>query len=149
MPARRHHTSADLCSIYSVGPHLKLPGSFENLQRLNLAEAVAPIQLAIRLLIPRGSRLLELPKSVRWLERSMPGRSSIPGKKSPSDCGSAGRGGSGNRCREREDETQPDRDVRAIGEPRIALPAGKRRIGDADFWPRGRPVPYLNEPWYC
>jgi radical SAM superfamily enzyme YgiQ (UPF0313 family) len=34
----------------------------ENLRRLNLVEAVAPIQLAIRLLIPAGSRLLELPE---------------------------------------------------------------------------------------
>jgi radical SAM superfamily enzyme YgiQ (UPF0313 family) len=32
----------------------------ENLRRLNLVEAVAPIQLSIRLLIPAGSRLLEL-----------------------------------------------------------------------------------------
>lgn len=35
---------------------------FENLRRLNLVEAVAPIQLGIRLLIPAGSRLLELPE---------------------------------------------------------------------------------------
>ena len=34
----------------------------ENLRRLNLVEAVAPIQLSIRLLIPAGSRLLELPE---------------------------------------------------------------------------------------
>jgi len=32
----------------------------ENLRQLNLIESVAPIQLAIRLLIPAGSRLLEL-----------------------------------------------------------------------------------------
>jgi hypothetical protein len=35
---------------------------FEQLQRLELTEAVAPIQLAIRLLIIAGSRLLELPE---------------------------------------------------------------------------------------
>jgi radical SAM superfamily enzyme YgiQ (UPF0313 family) len=33
---------------------------FEQLRRLDLVESVAPIQLAIRLLIPAGSRLLEL-----------------------------------------------------------------------------------------
>src|SRR5208282_6270807 len=33
---------------------------FEQLNRLDLVEAVTPIQLAIRLLIPAGSRLLEL-----------------------------------------------------------------------------------------
>ena len=35
---------------------------FEQLRRLELIEAVAPIQLAIRLLIPSGSRLLDLPE---------------------------------------------------------------------------------------
>jgi radical SAM superfamily enzyme YgiQ (UPF0313 family) len=34
---------------------------FEQLSRLDLVDSVAPIQLAIRLLIPPGSRLLELP----------------------------------------------------------------------------------------
>jgi radical SAM superfamily enzyme YgiQ (UPF0313 family) len=34
----------------------------QQLQRLGLVESVAPVQLAIRLLIPEGSRLLELPE---------------------------------------------------------------------------------------
>jgi radical SAM superfamily enzyme YgiQ (UPF0313 family) len=34
----------------------------QQLQRLDLVEAVAPVQLGIRLLIPEGSRLLELPE---------------------------------------------------------------------------------------
>jgi radical SAM superfamily enzyme YgiQ (UPF0313 family) len=34
----------------------------QQLRRLDLVEAVAPVQLAIRLLIPEGSRLLELPE---------------------------------------------------------------------------------------
>ncbi len=34
----------------------------ETIVRLDLADAVAPIQLAIRLLVPEGSRLLELPE---------------------------------------------------------------------------------------
>ena len=37
------------------------------LAALGLAEAVAPIQLGIRLLLPRGSRILELPDAGEWL----------------------------------------------------------------------------------
>jgi hypothetical protein len=45
----------------------------------SLTENVAPIQLAIRLLIPAGSRLLELPEVARWWVRSIPRRSCFPG----------------------------------------------------------------------
>ncbi len=38
------------------------------LAALGLAEAVAPIQLGIRLLLPRGSRILELPDAGEWLK---------------------------------------------------------------------------------
>src|SRR5262249_14548152 len=41
----------------------------ETLAELELVENVAPIQLAIRLLIPAKSRLLELPAIARTLER--------------------------------------------------------------------------------
>src|SRR5208337_3778670 len=53
-------------------------------------------------------------------------------EKSPSGAGWAGRGDSGNCCREREDETQPNGDVRAAlasGEPRCRPENG--RTGDA------------------
>jgi radical SAM superfamily enzyme YgiQ (UPF0313 family) len=74
----KHHTRADLESVVSSfrAARLTLSPTFvaftpwtttdgyvdllDTIHRLGLAEAVAPVQYAIRLLIPAGSRLLEL-----------------------------------------------------------------------------------------
>jgi hypothetical protein len=107
---------------------------------LELVEQVAPIQLAIRLLVPAGSRLLELPEfqglgfdsgllSYRW--------------------------------------TNPDpaldrlaHDLQALiqreerrGSPRPAIFAGiwNAAFGEWPDWtlPSRATIPYLTEPWYC
>jgi radical SAM superfamily enzyme YgiQ (UPF0313 family) len=121
----------------------------EQLQRLQLIGAVAPIQLAIRLLVTAGSRLLELdeirerigpfdPKSLIYpWEHSVPGIDHL--------------------CEELQDIVSSAEKLKqgrsAIFEKiwRAANRAAERHIEEKDLL---MPVavtsmPYLNEPWYC
>jgi hypothetical protein len=116
------------------------------IDRLDLVEHVSAIQLAIRLLIPQGSRLLELPE--------------IAALAGPFDPVS---------LTHRWQHTDPrvdalQRDIEAIAGGRISAP---RRDVFARAWEvahaaAGMPppmrhepmlarsaIPYLNEPWYC
>ena len=118
----------------------------DTIDALDLVDHLSPIQLAIRLLVPRGSRLLELEQmrvhldgfdpetlSYRWthpdprvddLQRDVMG---LVGARLTSDRG------------------RVFGEVRAMARERAGLP----------FAPDTRPararatVPYLNEPWYC
>jgi radical SAM superfamily enzyme YgiQ (UPF0313 family) len=120
----------------------------ELLDRLELVDQVAPVQLAIRLLIPAGSLLLELPE-VRDLVGPFDPAALVHPWRHPDPVvdalqqevdrlvrsGSARRESRGEIFARVWDEAR-----RAAGEP--ALPP--RSIG------RDRaPVPYLTEPWYC
>ena len=82
----KHHTRADfervlmLCRVNGISlaptfvpftPWTTLDGYLDllrELARLNLQEAVPPVQLAIRLLVPQGSYLLHLPGFAEILE---------------------------------------------------------------------------------
>jgi radical SAM superfamily enzyme YgiQ (UPF0313 family) len=119
----------------------------ETLARLDLVDHVAPIQLAIRLLIPEGSRLLELedvrslvtgfdPQSLthRWIhsdervDRLQQSVSGIVGRRL----------------------NAPRADVfRDIW--RLAHDFAARALPppDATTIPARAAIPYLNEPWYC
>ena len=120
----------------------------EQLRRLELIGAVAPIQLAIRLLVTAGSRLLDI-EEVRnsvgpfdaksliypW-EHSVPGIDrlceELQGIVSAAEKSKEGR--------------------EAIFEKiwRAANRAAERRIEDKDLVvSAAMGVPYLNEPWYC
>ena len=130
-------------------PWTTLPGYCDMLQqidRLDLVDHVAPIQLTIRLLIPEGSRLLEL-DDVRALCRGFDPSSLI------------------------YPWTHPDPRVDALHQELadlvgVKLTASRRDVFEA-VWRRAheaarmslpRPlsgalpraaIPYLNEPWYC
>ena len=116
------------------------------IDRLELVEHVAPIQLAIRLLIPQGSRLLELDDVRQIVERYSPASLIYPWK-------------------------HPDPDVDAL-QHAVESIVGQKLAADrsttfARIWDeahtfsgmmpprRYRPliaraaIPYLNEPWYC
>ncbi len=122
------------------------------LARLDLVESVPPVQLAIRLLIPAGSRLLELPE-VRALagafdEQALTWRWQHPDP--------------------RVDQLQRDLEARIA---RLAKAGSSRRAIFAEAWkllhqamereepleslPAAPPaaarctIPYLTEPWYC
>jgi radical SAM superfamily enzyme YgiQ (UPF0313 family) len=116
------------------------------LARLELVDCVAPVQLAIRLLITEGSRLLELDEIRRSIERYDP--RSLTYRWRHSD--------------PRVDALQEQ--VASIAG--IRLPASTRRAAFERIWkvahdgagvrmpelatvPQRTEVPYLNEPWYC
>ncbi len=122
---------------------------FENLQRLNLVEAVAPIQLAIRLLIPPGSRLLEIPEVRGMVEPFDVGALVYPWKHH-------------NPALDRLAEEAQD--IVAASERmkrgravtfeqlwRAAHRAAGRKTEESAMpvLPARATVPYLNEPWYC
>ena len=121
----------------------------EQLRRLELIEAVAPIQLAIRLLVTAGSRLLEI-EEVRdgigpFDAKSLiyPWAHSVPGID--------------RLCEELQDIVSLAEKLKlgraAIFDKiwRTANHAAERRIEEKDLLmpDAGRGVPYLNEPWYC
>jgi hypothetical protein len=111
------------------------------LAELDLVEHVAPIQLALRLLIPRGSLLLELPDV----------QSVITGFDEPA-------------LLYRWEHPDPDVDALAIEALKLASLEGSRRAifrklwnlaasnrplpDDFDLMPRAT-IPYMDEPWYC
>ena len=110
--------------------------------RLGLADRVAPIQYAIRLLIPPGSRLLELPETQAAIEGLDQARLTYTW---------------------RNPDPQVDELQRSL--ERLAQSTVGRRLARRDFfrlvWDRvhdsARPplppdalaVPYMSEPWYC
>jgi hypothetical protein len=107
---------------------------------LDLVEHIAPIQLALRLLIPRGSLLLELPEI----------QAVIAGFDEPA-------------LLYRWKHPDPRVDALAVEAMKLAALEGSRReifrklwdlaadrplAEDFDLMPRAT-IPYLDEPWYC
>ncbi len=122
---------------------------FEQLYRLDLVEAVAPIQLAIRLLIPAGSRLLELEEVRQMVGPFDAGAFVYPWKNQDPVVDQL--------CEELQEivaaSEKRKRGRSATFEQmwRTMNQAARRNIED-----RAQPilasratVPYLNEPWYC
>jgi radical SAM superfamily enzyme YgiQ (UPF0313 family) len=118
----------------------------ETLERLGLIEHVAPIQLAIRLLVPEGSRLLQTPEIRPSLGAFDAGSLTYPWRHADP----------------RVDDLQ-DRVARLVG-VRTARPRAQvfRAVADLAHEAAGRPrppaspearvratIPYLDEPWYC
>jgi radical SAM superfamily enzyme YgiQ (UPF0313 family) len=116
----------------------------DTIARLELVDHVAPIQLAIRLLVPDGSRLLELPELRAHLGAFDPATLAYPWVHGDP----------------RVDALH--RDVTALVGTRLT--SDRRAIFDEirklacerAGWPQPEPlaqassaVPYLNEPWYC
>jgi radical SAM family protein/B12 binding protein len=150
-------TAAALCreagltltpTFVAFHPWLKLDGYcdlLECVQDLDLVDHVAPIQLAIRLLIPRGSRLLEL-EEVQALVGPFDG-DTLAYPWSHSD--------------PRVDELQRDVShivgVRTAGDRRavfaeiaaVAFERAGRRRRPILPQPTRAAVPHLSEPWYC
>jgi radical SAM superfamily enzyme YgiQ (UPF0313 family) len=114
------------------------------LANLDMLDQVAPIQLAIRLLIPAGSRLMELPE-VRDIVQPFDAKSLVYPWKHPDPA-------MDQLCTDlqamirAEDKRQASR-RKVFG--RIWEMAHDRPLpDDFDLVPRAA-VPYLNEPWYC
>jgi radical SAM superfamily enzyme YgiQ (UPF0313 family) len=163
----KHHTRADFIAVVQVlrelgiglnptfvafTPWTTLDGYLEfltHIDELGLVENVTPIQYAIRLLIPEGSKLLELPEVVAMVQAFDPGSLVYPW------------------AHRNEVVDTLQRDVLALTAqaaasrtPRAVLfdelwdlatracgQAGRARVSGVS--PISLPVPQLSEPWYC
>jgi radical SAM superfamily enzyme YgiQ (UPF0313 family) len=124
---------------------------FEQLNRLDVVEAVAPIQLGIRLLIPPGSRLLEL-EEVQAMISPFDAKALIHPWQNPNPA-------IDRLCEELQEIVASSEKLklgrtatfekmwqavnhaanREYDRPEQTLVASRATV----------PVPYLNEPWYC
>lgn len=117
------------------------------LQRLGLVESVPPIQLCIRLLVPEGSYLLQLPGFRSLLADFDPRILGYPWKH-PDPRMDALQSRIQTFVAQAEEQATPRREIfgeiwrmahRALG---VTPPALVRSQHDA-------PIPHLSEPWYC
>ena len=122
---------------------------FEQLRRLDLVEAVAPIQLAIRLLITAGSRLLELEEVRRIVGPFDAGALVYPWKNSDPAIDQL--------CEELQDMVAAGEKLKRSRTEtfermwRAVNHAAQRKTEEPAQPPLASraTVPYLNEPWYC
>jgi hypothetical protein len=109
---------------------------------LDLVENVAPIQLAIRLLIPAGSRLLELPEV---LERIGPFDESKLSYQWHNDDQSLDR-----LCQQIQSLIQAEEHRKSSRSAIFGKIWDLAHDRPVDFHLTARAtIPYLNEPWYC
>jgi radical SAM superfamily enzyme YgiQ (UPF0313 family) len=117
----------------------------DTIAALDLVEQVAPIQLAIRLLVPHGSRLLELPEMRRHLGPFDP--ATLAYRWSHPDP----------RVDALQEEVTAIVGARLAADRSVVFDTISARAHECAGLPRVdvRPararatVPYLNEPWYC
>jgi radical SAM superfamily enzyme YgiQ (UPF0313 family) len=116
---------------------------------LDLVEHVAPIQYAIRLLIPAGSRLLELAE-VRALVRPFDERSLCYPWAHPDPRMDQLQREVMRVARARRPRHQVFAEVWRLAEAALEPPApGRARYAQARERPSRRPIPTMSEPWYC
>ncbi len=114
------------------------------IERLELVPQVAPVQLALRLLIPAGSRLLELEEIHGWIE-GFDREALVHRWRHPDPRVDA---------LQRAAQREVERGV-AAGEPRERIFAAITRLAGVPsapapgLAPPRAPVPFLTEPWYC
>ena len=122
---------------------------FEQLRRLDLVEAVAPIQLAIRLLIPAGSRLLELDE-VREMVGPFDAKALVYPWENPSPAVDR-------LCEELQDIVAASEKLkrsRSATFEKMWQTTSKAANQNLELCAQPllvsrAAVPYLNEPWYC
>jgi radical SAM superfamily enzyme YgiQ (UPF0313 family) len=161
------HTRADFLSVVArfrelemtllptfvpFTPWTTLAGFTELLDVLaeqGLTEHVAPIQLAIRLLIPAGSRLLELPEVSAMVGPFDSAALVFPWKHEDSRVDTLAREIS--QLVQRGDGLKLSRTEIFSHIRRAANAAAGSRAPNGRAIPatKFRPVPYLDEPWYC
>jgi radical SAM superfamily enzyme YgiQ (UPF0313 family) len=111
---------------------------------LGLVEHVPPIQLAIRLLVPAGSRLLEREDVRGWVRPFDPAALVHPWAHPDPEVDALHA-----RVHARVHEAAAAGTRRAATFARVWREAwGAETVGEAEHFRRA-PVPYLTEPWYC
>ncbi len=121
----------------------------DQLRQLDLVEAVSPIQFAIRLLIPPGSRMLDLDDVKEMVSPLDPVALVYPWKNSNPALDTLA-----NELQELVATSEKQKRTRSETFEliyRTANLAGGRRIplSQMSVLPSRATVPYLNEPWYC
>ena len=111
------------------------------LRELDLADQVSPIQLAIRLLLPEGSLLLELPEVRRMIEPFDPRGLCYPWRNPEMDALCA-------KIQETIKRDERKRASRIETFRKIWDLAGAGEWVDVPMQSRAT-IPYLTEPWYC
>jgi radical SAM superfamily enzyme YgiQ (UPF0313 family) len=121
----------------------------ELLARLDIVEQVAPIQLAIRLLIPAGSKLLELSRELLPVGEFDPRALTYRWRHSDAEVDELQRAVQ-RAVAEGEARGQSRREIFTEIWKLAHQAAGRRPRADlaAGMLPRAA-IPYLNEPWYC
>ena len=116
----------------------------DTIAALDLVEHVAPVQLAIRLLVPQGSRLLDLPELRTHLEAFDPATLAYPWRHVDPRVDALHRdvtvlAGT----RQTMGRRASFHEIRALAHERAGLPRPDPVAGTSTA------VPYINEPWYC
>jgi hypothetical protein len=114
-----------------------------SIAELDLIHQVAPIQLAIRLLIPEGSLLLELPEVRGMVEAFDPRALTYPWRNPDASLDAL--------CQELQviiRRAEQRRLARADIFRRVLAAAGGAEFPDVPMAARAT-IPYLTEPWYC
>ncbi len=122
---------------------------YEQLWRLELVEAVGPIQLAIRLLIPAGSRLLEL-EEIRKIIGPFDAKALVYPWKHPNPA-------IDRLCEELQEIVATSEKLKRTRSATFEkMWSAVSHAADHSVQKRAQPVlvsratvPYLNEPWYC
>ena len=159
----KHHSRADferaltLCRAHGISlaptfvpftPWTTLEGYLDllrELARLKLREAVPPVQLAIRLLVPQGSYLLRLPGFAEMLAAFDPQLLGYPWHHADPRVDALQREVMAAAMRM---EDAPRADVfREIW--RLAHAAAGRKAPSLNGADSSPPIPRLSEPWYC
>jgi radical SAM superfamily enzyme YgiQ (UPF0313 family) len=115
----------------------------QELAELGLAEQIAPVQLSIRLLIPQGSLLLELPEVSRMVEPFDDAGLCYPWKNADPRVDTLWR-----RISDTVRSSEKRRASRSEIFREIAQLANAGEWAEAPM-PSRATIPYLTEPWYC
>lgn len=117
----------------------------QTIDELDLIDNIAPIQYAIRLLIPAGSKLLELPDAQRLIGPFDQAALSYPWAHPDPDIDQLYR-----------DVLRTIKQSQAQGEARATIFERVRALAGGRQYERRRrarsphaPIPYLSEPWFC
>jgi radical SAM superfamily enzyme YgiQ (UPF0313 family) len=121
----------------------------EVLAEQGLTENVAPIQLAIRLLVPAGSRLLELPEISAMIGPFDSAALVFPWK--PEDARVDALAREISQLVQRGDSLKLSRTeiFSHIRRAANAAAGNRSQYGAVPSAAKSAPVPYLDEPWYC
>jgi radical SAM superfamily enzyme YgiQ (UPF0313 family) len=121
---------------------------FQSLAEWDMVTAVAPVQLALRLLVQHGSRLLELPEMRR--HTTMFDRQSLTWRWNHPDPAVDELAGAAFKVVEAGQKLGRDRAwiFARLWELAAQAAGSEAPLENFDLLPRAA-VPYLNEPWYC